>query len=402
MIKRVSDERFGVYLHIPFCLQRCRYCDFFSTEGKWKLIPAYVAALIMEVRIAGRAGARPPVGSVYFGGGTPSLLAPAQLEEILGELRRSFALAGDVEITLEANPKTTDREQLAGYRAAGVNRLSLGIQSADDAELRMLGRIHQFADTSQVYDDARRAGLENINLDLIFGLPGQTPAGWSHTLDRALTLAPEHISIYSLTLEPGTELARQVRCGALPEPEEDAAADMYELAGEKLAAAGFRQYEISNWARDGGRAGGVFPRFACRHNLQYWRNLPYIGLGAGAHGCAGGRRYANIRSVEKYIARMRSPRDRRFPMTAAATINRIRSREDEIRETMWLGLRLTDAGVSRAEFRGRFDEDYCDRFRKEIDESVAEGLLEWVQERDRLRLTERGRLLGNRVFARFV
>jgi oxygen-independent coproporphyrinogen-3 oxidase len=402
MIGAVTESGFGVYLHFPFCLRRCRYCDFFSTEGKTSLIEPYLRALRKEIAMVGQAGRKPPVDSVYFGGGTPSLLSPSRMDALLIALRQAFVLDPQAEVTLEANPRTVDVAKLSAYRAAGINRLSLGLQSGADDELLMLGRIHRAADSEKACADARRAGFENINLDFIFGLPGQTPAAWEQSLTFALSLVPDHISIYALTLERGTELARHVRCGVLPTPDEDTAAEMYEQASARLAGAGYQQYEISNWARPGDKpSGDIFPRFACRHNLRYWQNQPYVGLGAGAHGCAKGRRYANIRSVEKYIQRMESARSRRFPLTAATVTSRLRSREEDMRETMWLGLRLTQAGVSRRDFQSRFGEDFQDVFRPAVEESIAEGLLEWDGE-DRLKLTARGRLLGNRVFSRFV
>ncbi len=400
---------YGLYLHIPFCLRRCGYCDFFSTEGMRKRIPAYVRALIREVETAGGAGGNPPVDTVFFGGGTPSLLDPRQAAMVLDGVRKSFRLDPQAEITFEANPGTVDRDRLKAFRETGINRLSLGVQSADDGELRLLGRIHTYAEAERTFRDARGAGFDNINLDFIFGLPGQSPAVWSKTLERALPLAPEHLSLYALTLERGTELARAVRRGGLPAPDEDAAADMYEAAEQMLAAAGYRHYEISNWAREGGtdagpagRRAAMFPEFACRHNLRYWLNQPYLGFGAGAHGCAAGKRYSDICSVEKFIDRMRNGRPRRFPLTPAVSRSVSRIREAELRETMWLGLRLTEAGVDRAAFQNRFGEDYYDLFRKEIDSSIAGGLLEWVWNGEAVRLTPRGRLLGNRVFQLFV
>ena len=406
-------DDYGLYLHIPFCVRRCPYCDFFSTEGKRRSIPAYVRALARELEWIGAAGGHPSVGSVFFGGGTPSLLDPRQAARILEEARRSFRIAPDAEITMEANPGTLDRPRLRGLRTAGINRLSLGVQSLEDAELRMLGRIHSAADARRTIDDARRAGWTNVSLDLIFGLPGQSAAAWEHTLDGALALAPEHVSLYSLTLERGTRLARSVRRGDLPAPEEDRAAEMYEHAEETLAAAGYRHYEISNWARDGERRGNTpgaagdsrkakFPAYACRHNLRYWLNRPYLGLGAGAHGCADGRRYSNIRSVEKYVDRMRAGRCRKFPLSPAAARGELRGRDEEMRETMWLGLRLTESGVDRGDFSSRFGEDYYLRFRMEIDSALRDGLAEWGEDRRSLRLSRRGRLLGNRVFRLFV
>jgi oxygen-independent coproporphyrinogen-3 oxidase len=407
-------DDYGLYLHIPFCLRRCSYCDFFSTAGKRRFLSAHARALGREIEIAGEAGERPAAGSVFLGGGTPSLLDPGQVEAIVAGIRHAFRLDPEAEITIEANPGTVDRVRLSEYRKAGVNRLSLGVQSADDGELRMLGRIHTFADVVQACRDARRAGFDNLSLDLIFGLPGQGLLTWERTLERSLALAPEHLSLYALTLERGTELARAVRRGALHAPDQDTAAEMYGLAEEKLAAAGYRHYEISNWARDGSLGGGpvaegpggivvsAFPRYACRHNLRYWLNLPYLGFGAGAHGCATGKRYANIRSIEKYIQRMRDGRPRRFPLTPACSRSTFRSSEEEMRETMWLGLRLTEAGVNRRAYRRRFGEDYSERFRGEIESAVKDGLLEWTAGDAAVRLTPRGRLLGNRVFQLFV
>jgi oxygen-independent coproporphyrinogen III oxidase len=410
----MNMEDYGIYLHIPFCRRRCAYCDFFSTEGQMRRIAGYVRALTFEIGQIGTDAGRPLGTSVFFGGGTPSLLAPNQAAAVLQAVRKSFRLTPDVEISLEANPGTLDAVRLEGFLEAGINRLSLGIQSLDDAELHLLGRIHTAEDAERTYADARRAGFYNISLDLIFGLPGQTPAAWERTLDRALDLAPEHFSLYALTLERGTPLARAVRRGALPAPDDDAAAEMYECAERKLAAAGYRQYEISNWARDRAAASPAapdagcearparFPRYACRHNLRYWLNRPYLGFGAGAHGCAAGKRYANVCSVEKYIARMRAGRARRFPLGPAATRTTKRTRDGEMRETMWLGLRLTEAGVDRESYRRRFEADYGDVFRTEIESAVRDGLLEWGERGEFIRLTERGRLLGNRVFRLFV
>jgi len=401
----------GLYLHFPFCLRRCKYCDFFSTEGMRKRIPAYSRALIREIEATGGAGGSPSVDSVFFGGGTPSLLDPRQVVALLESIRSSFRLDPHAEITLEANPGTVDDARLKTFREAGINRLSLGVQSADDDELRLLGRIHTFSDADQSAKAAHRAGFTNLSLDLMYGLPGQSMTSWTHTLVCALSLTPEHLSLYALTLERGTELARAVRRGALAAPDTDAAADMYEQAEGLLAAAGYRHYEISNWAQDAEAAANPgrgnppatdFPAFACRHNLRYWLIRPYLGFGAGAHGCAAGKRYANIRSVDKYIERMRSGRARRFPLSPAVSRSVLHTREDELREAMWLGLRLTEAGVDRFTYQNRFGEDYYHRFREEIDSSIADGLLEWTRNGDALRLTPRGRLLGNRVFQLFV
>jgi len=410
----MTDESFGLYLHIPFCLRRCAYCDFFSTAGKRRQIPAYVRALDREIERVGAAAGRPRVDTVFFGGGTPSLLDARRVRRILDRIGKSFRLEAGAEVTIEANPGTLDCGRMEGFRESGVNRLSFGVQSLNDGELRLLGRMHTSADALNSVEDARRAGWTNISLDLIFGLPGQTLDSWRRTLVRSLEMAPEHFSLYALTLERGTPLARAVRRGEHPAPEEDTAAEMYELAEDVMASAGYRQYEISNWARDRpatddgpsserrGEGKERFPGFACRHNLRYWLNLPYLGFGAGAHGCAAGRRYANIRSLEKYCRRMAADRRRVFPLSAAASSSRLRTPEQERRETMWLGLRLTEAGVERGAYMSRFGEDFYDRFRKEIDSGLADGLLEWRGAERALRLTRRGRLLGNRAFLLFV
>jgi oxygen-independent coproporphyrinogen-3 oxidase len=402
----MNRETYGLYLHIPFCRRRCAYCDFFSTDGRGRRIPAYIRALVREIEAIGSAAGRPEAATVYFGGGTPSLLRPEQAGRILDAIRASFRLAADAEITIEANPGTLDVRRSGGFLTAGFNRLSLGVQSLDDGELRMLERIHTADEAERTFAAARRAGWANISLDLIFGLPGQRAETWERTLDRALALAPEHFSLYALTLERGTRLARAVRRGALPAPDDDEAAGMYERAGIKLAARGYRHYEISNWAGDSAAGAGArparFPRFACRHNLRYWLNRPYLGFGAGAHGWAAGRRYANVCHLEKYLERMRAGRARRFPLGPAASRGSMVAREEEMRETMWLGLRLTEAGVDRESYRQRFDADYYRVFREEIDSALRDGLLEWGDGGGLVRLTGTGRLLGNRVFRLFV
>lgn len=282
---------YSIYLHIPFCTHRCGYCDFNTYAGLESLMPAYTRALCAEIELAGQAaGELPPAGrsspahTIFFGGGTPSLLPSGQVERILDALERSFDLQPGCEISMEANPGTLSQEYLHDLRRIGVNRLSLGVQSAHPGELRLLERIHDYGDVTRSVSWARQAGFDNLNLDLIFGLPEQTLETWQRTLELALGLAPEHLSMYALTLEHGTPFGAWARRGLLSTPDPDLAADMYEWASDQLAQAGYQQYEISNWARCDS-AGNLL---ACRHNLQYWRNLPYLGLGAGAHGYAAG------------------------------------------------------------------------------------------------------------------
>jgi oxygen-independent coproporphyrinogen-3 oxidase len=420
----------SLYLHIPFCRHRCAYCDFNTYAGKQSLLPAYVAALCREVEyVGGNAQDDLSVHTIYFGGGTPSLLSPGQLGANLASVRRAFELASDVEITLEANPGTVSLHDLKSMRDLGINRISLGAQSANSEELRMLERQHSFLDVMEAVSASRRAGFDNLNVDLIYGLPEQTLSTWQTTVHRVLELRPEHVSAYALTVEHGTPFGRWNARGLLPVPEADVAADMYEWLSEELEAAGYLQYEISNWAK---------PGHACRHNLQYWRGLPYLGLGAGGHGYAGGYRYSNTLRIQSFIDRLRESlqpeSDNRhgppsqdggsgfsrlqFPFSPAMIGHHRQSVDDDMSEFMITGLRLTREGVNAAAFAARFGEHPRDHFPHELEELTGLGLLEWAgamasdeppRRRERgpaaaeaIRLTRRGRLLGNQAFMRFV
>jgi len=382
---------YALYLHIPFCAVRCPYCDFNTYAGLDALIEPYTAALCGEIRRGGEMRGRPPIRSIFIGGGTPTVPEPVQIARLLDACRAAFDVLPGAEITSEANPGTTDLARFAALREMGVNRLSMGVQSFDDAELRWLGRIHSAAEAEAAFGAARRAGFDNINLDFMFGLPGQRPEVWAATLARALALGPEHLSLYSLTVEEGTPLADSVRRGVDSAPDDDLAADLYQHAADVLIAAGFSQYEISNYAR---------PGYECRHNLVYWRNEPYLGFGAGAHSFdleaharGAGRRWWNVRPVPAYIGRVTADRD------AMADAEEIPPRL-AMGETMMVGLRLVEEGVSDARFRDRFGLGLKDAFGDTIERLVASGLLERTA--DGLRLSPRGRLLGNQVFAEFL
>jgi oxygen-independent coproporphyrinogen-3 oxidase len=386
----------GVYVHLPFCRHKCAYCDFNSYAGGEALFAPYLAALQGEARAAARlCGASAPQ-TLYVGGGTPTVLPAADLAALIEELRQVFKLAAGAEITVEANPGTVDVEALRALRRAGVGRLSLGVQSFDEAMLRTLERIHDAEGARQAVRDARAAGFVHsgrapgaLNLDLILGLPGQTLAAWQADLRQALALAPEHLSLYALTIEPGTPLAARIRAGALPAPDDDRAADMFEWAEEVLARAGYVHYEISNWAR---------PGCECRHNLIYWRNEPYLGLGAGAHSWWAGRRWSNLRRPADYIRAVESGQP---PVAEGETIDRAL----EMGETMMMGLRLLQEGVSAARFARRFGRSLEEVYRAEIGRLCARGLLERRPPDgplQRIRLTRRGHLLGNQVFAEFL
>ncbi|HLV43652.1 MAG TPA: radical SAM family heme chaperone HemW [Aggregatilineales bacterium] len=386
----MGSSGLSLYVHIPFCRTLCTYCAFNTYAGMQALVAPYVEALCREIRLVGEAGGA-AAHTLYFGGGTPSLLSAEQAAAVIEAAREVFALPDGAEITLEANPGTVDLDKLRAYRAGGVNRLSIGVQSADADELRMFGRRHSFEEAEEAYRLARAAGCDNISLDLIYGAPRQTLAGWRRTLDAVLAWEPEHVSLYALKLEPGTSLHRQVERGRLPEPDDDLAADMYDLARACLDAAGLQQYEISNWAR---------PGFESVHNRQYWLNEPYLGFGAGAHGYAAGLRYWNVDPVAEYIGLIKQGEPRAFPLSPAVADTETISTTLEMAETVILGLRLVGEGVSRRAFEARFGRSLDDVFGAALGAMVQAGLV--MQDGDRVRLTERGYLLSNQVFMRLL
>ena len=361
-------------------------------------IPAYVESLVREIRQVGASGeGKFPVHTVFFGGGTPSLLSPAQAGEILASIGQNFDLLPEAEISLEANPGTVSLGSLQGYRDAGINRISFGVQSFQNAELQFLERIHSSREAVEAFEFARSAGFENINLDLIFGLPGQTIDRWANSLEQAVKLEPEHLSLYALTIEEGTPLHRLVKTGKVTPLDDDLSADMYQLAEEKLASAGYTHYEVSNWAAD--RDGKVK---VCIHNLQYWLNLPYLGFGAGAHGCAAGHRYANVSDIAGYIRAMAMDPMKQFPFSNAVESSQAIDQCTAMNETLMLGLRLLEHGVSAKDFYQRFGLKIEEVYAKQVEKLITQGLLEWAREQSILRLTKRGHLLGNLVFQEFV
>ncbi len=377
----------GIYVHIPFCQHKCAYCDFNSFAGQEALWAAYLDALQHEISMRNDLLAdaeRRAVQTLYVGGGTPTVLPAGDLIALLRTAQTAFTLAPGSEITVEANPGTISAKGLAALRAAGVNRLSLGVQSFDDVVLASLERIHSGRAAQQAVGDARAAGFDNLSLDLMLGLPGQTLAAWQADVEMALSLAPEHLSLYVLTVEPGTPLAGRIARGAVAAPDDDVAADMYTWAEARLEMAGYGHYEISNWAR---------PGFECQHNLIYWRNQPYLGLGAGAHGWWKGKRQANIAWPDRYIAAIQAGQ---MPLEWEEEI----ARRLEMGETMMMGLRLLEEGVEYARFADRFGDSLEVTYRGEIDDLVAQNLLERTPRG--IRLTSRGHLLGNLAFARFL
>ncbi len=314
----------ALYIHIPFCRRKCHYCSFISYEQREADIPAYISALKAELAQRAR-GER--VRSIYLGGGTPTLLSMEQVADILAGIGSLFAVDAAAEISMEANPGTVNTAYLAAIRQLGVNRLSLGIQSLNDSELARLGRIHTAAEAGEAVRSARKAGFENLSLDLIYGLPGQTLADWQSTLDKALEMEPEHLSLYALSLEAGTPMWQATEEKRLPRPDPDLGADQYELAEDILAARGYRHYEISNWARKGGE---------CRHNMVYWQNLPYLGAGVAAHSYRDGHRLANTGSLDNYLAAFGGG------APPAPEMDEAISPELQTAETVILGLRLCE------------------------------------------------------------
>ena len=369
------------------------------------MIPAYVEALTREVTFVGDQlptnelpNYTTTAHTIFFGGGTPSLLSPAHFSSIFDVIRNHFMLIENAEITIEANPGTVSYENLVELRNIGVNRISYGVQSANTEELRMLERVHNFLDVIEAVSSARKAGFANLNLDLIYGLPGQALLTWQTTVKRILDLHPEHISAYALTLEHGTPFGRWASRGLLPLPDPGLAAEMYEWLGDALAANGYVQYEISNWSK---------PGYECRHNLQYWRGLPYLAFGAGAHGYANGYRYSNVLRIKTYIDRLTNLHANRpifnlqVPLTPVTVNHHKQTLTDDMSEYMMTGLRLTHEGVSADEFQARFGKQIYEVYGLEIEELLKLGLIEHGTGQ-RIKLTERGRLLGNQVFMQFV
>jgi len=334
------DCMLGLYLHIPYCLRKCLYCDFFSIAASPFVLDEYQLLLAMQIEWAAAHGWHGPVSSIYFGGGTPSLLSPAAVAHLLRTIDASFGLAGDVEISLEANPGTINRKNLAGFRAAGVNRLSLGLQSFNDRHLTLLGRQHDRYQGLEAVKMARAEGFDNLSVDFIFALPGQSRSELESDLGAFVGLGVEHLSCYGLTAESGTPLARSVTRGDMQLPDEDFYADAFMLIHEQLVAAGYEHYEIANYAREG---------CTCRHNLGYWRRQPSLGIGAGAHSLiteGWGSRWMVPADVDAYRHALRQDQE---PMQCLEIFDR----DSALSETVYLAMR-TRRGISDAELIHRF------------------------------------------------
>lgn len=376
----------GIYLHIPFCVKKCDYCDFASFANTGAL-DAYVEALLREIELTARAGDYPAAfDTVFFGGGTPSLLSGEQMRRIMESLYAHFPVQGNAECSMECNPGTTSRENLKTYFDAGINRISIGLQSSNDSLLKNIGRIHTFAQFQETLRWARAAGFDNINADVMHGLPGQTLDQYIKTLKTVCDLELQHISSYALTLEEHTPLARRVKSGEIKLPDPDFVADMQDAGINYLESRGYRRYEISNFAREGRE---------CRHNLNYWQNGEYLGLGLAAHSAIRQRvwtRFANVDTLEEYMRLLV-----RGKRPVGETI-RLESGE-EMFESIMLGFRLT-RGIDRAAFRARFGLDLVEAFPRAMASLRTRG---WVVETEEaVALNRRGLDLQNEALGLFL
>ena len=378
VLEQAMKRKIRLYVHIPFCVQKCLYCDFLSWHDSRENQARYVQALCREIRACrGRYPAR--ISSLFFGGGTPSVLEPGHMAEIMEALAEVFSFELDSEMSIEANPGTVNLEKLKTYEKIGLNRISFGLQSAHNEELKALGRIHTWEEFLESYDLARQAGFDNINVDLMSGIPDQTLASWQKTLSRVLELAPEHVSAYSLIVEEGTPFAQR----KLNLPEEEEERRMYEMTAEMLGSQGYRQYEISNYA---------LPKRECAHNMGYWMRDDYLGLGLGAASLFDNQRWNNTDSMEEYLEKSERPEEIQVCREKLSV-------REQMEETMFLGLRMTE-GIERERFQEEFgisvEEVYGDALRR------LEGLGLLQADRGRIYLTRKGISLSNQVFVEFL
>lgn len=392
------EQGIGLYVHIPFCQTKCSYCDFNTYERIEDQIPNYVTALTNEIKAWSDLLSQPVVHTIFLGGGTPSYLPVDNIKHILSTIHSRYKVYESAEITLECNPGDITLERAFGWSDAKVNRVSMGVQSFNDGLLALLGRRHTAHEAKQAFHTLRKAGFNNQSLDLIYGLPHQSASQWSDTLNEAVALGPDHISLYSLQIEEGTPLAVDVKKERYPIPDDDLAAEMYEEAQRKLRANGFTQYEISNWAKPGMKS---------QHNIIYWLNEPYLGVGAGAHSWLEGQRFFNLKSPTRYVTAMDNNYKEvnqdpiatmQMPFGPVEQVD-VTTAAIDIGETMMMGMRL-NAGVSHKRFEKRFGTPLDKIFPKELNRLVVLGLVEITKEG--VRLTDKGRLLGNEVFAEFI
>ena len=378
----IQQHMTGIYLHIPFCKTRCSYCDFATGIYEEALAQRYVDALVQEIKTSNTDAVA--VDTVYFGGGTPSMLSATQLEQILEALRQRFQIVSGAEITLEINPGSVNGPQLIELRNLGINRASFGAQTFDDKELARLGRSHTSSDTLRTFESLRAAGFDNVSFDLIAGLPGQTMAGWKDNVSRFLELKPEHLSFYLLEVHSGTPLAQHIERGIQPKPDDDLAGELYTFMLEQACDAGYRHYEISNLSLSG---------FESRHNTKYWTGVDYLGFGCSAHSYDGrSRRWSNERDVARYV--------QAIEIGSSAIVEQHELSMEELRaEAVFLGLRLMQ-GLDTRFYQENFGVDLRQQHREDLERFQEAGLIEFDGEL--LRLTRAGALMSNEVFASFV
>lgn len=374
----------GIYIHIPFCKSRCSYCDFATGLYDRDLAARYVTALIKDIHNTRHVELMREVDTVYFGGGTPSMLSASQIEEILRAIHECFEVAASAEVTMEINPGSVDVEGLREFRRVGVNRASFGAQTFDDRELARLGRAHTSAETRHTFESLRKVGFDNVSFDLIAGLPGQSLEQWKTNVESSLGLRPEHLSFYLLEVHSSTPLAQHIKRGLQPQPDEDLAAEMYEWMLERASSAGYEHYEISNLC---------LPGFESKHNLKYWQGVPYYGFGCSAHSYDGSNhRWSNERDVSAYVQLLENDES---PVKTSQELSR-----DEVRaEAVYLGMRVM-RGLDTNSYRRLFGVDLREEYSEDLSRFEEAGLIEF--DGDVVRLTRAGALMSNEVFARFV
>ena len=395
----IKDNSLSIYLHIPFCQTKCPYCDFNTYASIESLIPNYIKALNSEIQFWGTSLNNPTLHTIFFGGGTPSYLPERHIESILNQIYKFFKINKSPEITMECNPNDIYKEKLSQLLTMGVNRLSIGVQSLDNKLLTTLGRRHSSEEALSALSMARETGFNNISLDFMYGLPTQTLLQWETTLNQIISVNPDHLSLYCLTLESGTPMEKSVALGNTPSPDQDLAADMYIMANSILAPTTYDQYEISNWSK---------PGFNSVHNLTYWRNTSYIGMGPGGHSYIDNKRFNNIKSPREYIKKMSQPDEfiNYDKLTTSEIIYKMATTENieaidsklEMSETMMLGLRLSE-GINEKSFNNRFGVSVYDTYKDTIDEAIQLGLM--INEGGTFKLTNKGNLFSNEVFLKF-
>lgn len=390
----MNTKNVGLYIHIPFCKKKCEYCDFKSYANKESLIDDYMKWVNYEIKEIGEGNKLDYEGklddlvkikTIYIGGGTPSIIDSKYIVQILETVKNSFFIDSDAEITIEVNPGTIDEKKLEDYKKSGINRLSIGLQSTNNRILKEIGRIHTYNEFLDTYNMARKIGFNNINVDLMLGLPNQTIKDLNDSLDKVIELKPEHISVYSLIIEEGTPFFEKLNENKITLPEDNIEREMYWLTKTKLEKAGYKHYEISNFAKSG---------FESKHNLSYWNQEEYIGVGVAAHSYTNNVRYSNIDSIEEYIDNFKEKRE-----YDNLVFHEKQNRESKMQEFMMLGLRKID-GIHIQDFKLKFGENPIFIFRKELEKLVNEELIEI--DGDIIKLTNRGLDLANLVWEEFV